>query len=499
MITIQTMPSGPTRKITAKVEFFHKGSSLPSTIQSTDYLKSIDIDRAGDESKLFGMTIGQSAKIKVIDRNNQFDFDNDMSLRIYFDNGQGYLTPLPTLYVDEVVRDTTNKELTITAVCLLQKKGHLHISELSKKDYDTYEFLGLVGELLGVETNLWGVNTSDYFWHEVSYKEGANFGAETTVREALRAYADASQTIVYIDRYDRLTVRQLDEQPVIHITKDDYFSFKKNEKDIWIKELAHITDLGDNLPAVANDSGITYQIYNNAFIEKRNDADKILEDGAKRLKELYYQQYELDFRGNYLMELGDYFSVGDGHNNYCYLLKDSIKYNGGLSHKISFEFVEQQKEQSNPSTVGALLNLTTARVDKVNQEITLRIEEANATNEAIAEMEEEFNQLYSQLKQTAEEIKIEIGNIEQKGASKITTSTNYTFDENGLKISKSGKTETLITDDGMEVSKDGEPVLVANNEGVEAIDLRATTFLIIGKYSRLQDYEGRTACFWIGG
>ena len=42
----------------------------------------------------------------------------------------------------------------------------------------------------------------------------------------------------------------------------------------------------------------------------------------------------------------------------------------------------------------------------------------------------------------------------------------------------------------MEVSKDGEPVLIANNEGVEAIDLRATTFLIIGKNSRLQDYEG---------
>jgi hypothetical protein len=51
----------------------------------------------------------------------------------------------------------------------------------------------------------------------------------------------------------------------------------------------------------------------------------------------------------------------------------------------------------------------------------------------------------------------------------------------------------------MAVSVDNNETLVANDEGVKAVDLHATTFLIIGNTSRLQDFNGRTACFWIGG
>jgi hypothetical protein len=43
-------------------------------------------------------------------------------------------------------------------------------------------------------------------------------------------------------------------------------------------------------------------------------------------------------------------------------------------------------------------------------------------------------------------------------------------------------------------------LLTANKEGVVAKDLHATTYLIIGKNSRFEDFgSDRTACFWIGG
>ena len=59
---------------------------------------------------------------------------------------------------------------------------------------------------------------------------------------------------------------------------------------------------------------------------------------------------------------------------------------------------------------------------------------------------------------------------------------------------------TQITDDGMTVYRSGEAVLIANNEGVQAEDLHATTYLIIGNNSRFEDMgSDRTACFWIGG
>ena len=53
------------------------------------------------------------------------------------------------------------------------------------------------------------------------------------------------------------------------------------------------------------------------------------------------------------------------------------------------------------------------------------------------------------------------------------------------------------------LTKNDDEVLVADHDGVKAEDLHATTYLIIGKNSRFEDYKSglqqRTGCFWIGG
>ena len=86
--------------------------------------------------------------------------------------------------------------------------------------------------------------------------------------------------------------------------------------------------------------------------------------------------------------------------------------------------------------------------------------------------------------------------------NKVTTTTGFTFNQNGLTISKSNvDITTNISEDGMRVSKGGQVVLTADNNGVEALNLHATTYLIIGNNSRFEDYDNgsRTGCFWIGG
>jgi hypothetical protein len=87
------------------------------------------------------------------------------------------------------------------------------------------------------------------------------------------------------------------------------------------------------------------------------------------------------------------------------------------------------------------------------------------------------------------------------GAEKVETTTGYKLDADGLTISKTGaEMTTQITEDGMTVKRDDTEVLRANNVGVDATNLHATTYLIIGKNSRFEDYESnRSACFWIGG
>ena len=80
----------------------------------------------------------------------------------------------------------------------------------------------------------------------------------------------------------------------------------------------------------------------------------------------------------------------------------------------------------------------------------------------------------------------------------------YTFDDDGLKISKQGEEITNSIDHtGMYVTRSGEDILTANSNGVDAINLSARQFLIMGKNSRFEDYstnldKNRTACFYIG-
>lgn len=136
---------------------------------------------------------------------------------------------------------------------------------------------------------------------------------------------------------------------------------------------------------------------------------------------------------------------------------------------------------------------------------------------------------FSSLKQTADSIKMVVGQITEeveapdengengKYSAKVDhvkTATGYTFDEDGLNISASGEEiENLLnhkgmyvrrvtgeTEDGEEISED---ILTADANGVNAIDLTARQYLIIGSNSRFEDYDNgtdgnRTACFYIG-
>ena len=57
---------------------------------------------------------------------------------------------------------------------------------------------------------------------------------------------------------------------------------------------------------------------------------------------------------------------------------------------------------------------------------------------------------------------------------------------------------------GMYVRKNNEDILVADSEGVNAINLTARQFLIVGDNARFENYSNgtdskRTACFYIGG
>lgn len=107
------------------------------------------------------------------------------------------------------------------------------------------------------------------------------------------------------------------------------------------------------------------------------------------------------------------------------------------------------------------------------------------------------------MKLDADGMTLEIQKIREDGAKKVTTTTG-TFDEEGLTIDQTNSsTKTQVTPDGMTVYRKGysenAEVLSANSDGVDATNLHAKTYLIVGGRSRFENYgSDRTGCFWIG-
>ena len=143
---------------------------------------------------------------------------------------------------------------------------------------------------------------------------------------------------------------------------------------------------------------------------------------------------------------------------------------------------------------------TLSQIQLDTEGITATVENQKIqTDKKLAEITSSVN-----TKMSANDVIVEIQNqIKENGSpNAITTSTGFTFNEDGLNISKSGSDlTTIITDNGMRIDRYGEAVLTANNSGVDAKNLHATTYLFIGINSRFEDYDNntRTGCFWIGG
>lgn len=133
-----------------------------------------------------------------------------------------------------------------------------------------------------------------------------------------------------------------------------------------------------------------------------------------------------------------------------------------------------------------------ASVSETQQSIDSVTGELEKTKEEIA-----------QVKLSSDQLTIDITKITNDGVEKVTNTTGR-FDEKGLTIDNSDSpTKTQITPDGMTVYRNTgaeEAVLTATSNGVDATNLHAKTYLIVGGRSRFENYGSeRTGCFWIGG
>lgn len=620
---IMTMLGQPARRIRARVELYECSTLqndeynrvLLDTFPSNGALIDFKVERTAEDGRFFGFGVSQKLTVKLRDKERAINITKGQVLEISFGIDDDYTYPCPLFQVEEVSRDEKNNNLTITAYDFLYKAGEHRVSELGLSNYTICSFVYACASLLNLPVKF---DTDDSAF-DLDFPQGANFEGSETLREALNAVADATQTIFFVDWDWRMTFKRLDKDadPVLTIDKAKYFDLT-NKSDRTLTTICHATELGDNVEATTGAPGVVQYVRNNPFWDLREDIDTLLNNALAAIGGITISQFNCSWRGNFALEIGDKINIATKDDGILvgYVLNDTITYNGGFREQTSWQFTEHSAETaSNPVNLGEALKQTYARVDKANKTITLLASETNTrfeevrqavsegdqaskdyakdyvdgetakvvkvieekeaaiklTTDAItsrvsntetrldindgniesinsdisaleqtatnisaevvntqtivadskAEMEAALNDLgadvaasFSEVdvellaiqksvetKMTAEDLTIEVNRIIEAGAKRVETTTGFTFNEEGLTVSKSGsEMTTQITEDGMTVYRDGNEVLIADNEGVKAENLHATTYLIIGKNSRFEDYESsRTGCFWIGG
>lgn len=522
--------------VKAKVDFYN-GSTLAQTCYCMDYLEDFELTREGDNSKFFGFGVCHKLSFNLVDLYRNLDVAKDYTVELGLGDGTIWDAPYPTFYITELKRDEKTNTITATAYDRIYWAGEYLFKDLNlDAPYTLWDVAEAVATKLGLTLSVPTSLGSDFL---LDYAEGANIDGTEDLRSILNWIAEATQTIYFVNYQNQLTFKRLDRNgdAVLDITRDLYYELDTKTPRTLVT-ICNTTELGDNVEtALEDETGAIQYIRNNPFLELRTDLADILDTAKDNVCGTTITQINCDWSGNYLLEIGDKIALmtEDGGWVYSYVLSDTIIFAGTLNEETEWDYTDQQPETyANPTNIGERINQTFARVDKVNKTITLHASEIEEAKESIGQLQVSTSEVSASvrsverkvttlgddienvstqannridtlssevaLKLDRQGVEITVDQKLEEGVDKVVTSSKkYTFDDSGLNISApDSEFSTEVTDNGMKIYKHSSEVLVVDNQGVQAADLHARTFLIIGENSRLEDRGSRTACFWIG-
>lgn len=323
------MINSVSRQFEARVELLN-GSTILNTFTYDGALQSITIERAGDESCFFGFGICEKLTLKLRDKERAINVLKGNRLDVSMGVGHDYLYPFPAFNVEEVTRDENTNALTVTAYDVIYKANSLKVSDMQlPKSYTILGFATSASSLLGIPIRLDGLTDQEF---NVEYPNGANFDGTESIRDALNDVAEATGTIYFVNNNWELVFKKLDiaGDPVLAIDKSKYFTLSAKTK-YTLTGITSATELGDNV-TVGTTVGAHQYLRDNAFLELRDDIATLLNNIFSKVNGLSMYQFDLAFRGNFLLECGDKISITTKDNDVinCYILNDTITYNGGL-------------------------------------------------------------------------------------------------------------------------------------------------------------------------
>ena len=286
----------------------------------------------------------------------------------------------------------------------------------------------------------------------------------------------------------------------------------------------------------------------NEFIDYQRE--QVINRMFEKIKGLTYYAFEGADVGIMWLEPTTSIALKDNETDIynSYYLEADITINTGIKNSIEAKIPEVTNTEYKVTTEEEKKTLKVERMAKKNEgiiqdlieetsEYQKKISEIELTSDSIKQKVEEnsteINNNYQEILQKLEGYATEddvitvnnkvetilsstdfainvIEDIQANGVSKVKTTTGYKFDENGLEISKTGsETKSVLNEKGLDIKDNTgsseESLLFAGYDKeigetiVKSKNMTVQKYLVIGKYSRVEDYHEGTGVFWIGG
>lgn len=333
-------------------------------------------------------------------------------------------------------------------------------------------------------------------------------------------------------RDGKIYIKSFIDVDVMNLTETECESANINNFDI-LKTITKVTyEDATNKWEFGNNDGLQ------VFLSSENpfaiDEEEVLSI-YNSLLGLTFQSADIKMWGDPSYDAGDIICVRGVRT----FIQPKWKYNNGfygnykttLKESNTISNVEKVSSEVKLRRVKSILNEVTGEIDIITERvdgnesdiaeikadlgsITLKVEETSENLEsnylnkdqidAISSTNNENIELLKKAveqKISASDLTITVQREIANGVSSIRTNTGYTFDDNGLNISKEGEEMNNTLDNtGMFVKRDNDEVLGADATGVRTENLKVRKYLEMGLNSRFEDYKQvRTACFFVGG
>lgn len=471
----------------------YEGSLLKTVMKCLDI--ELDGDLLEDTSAIAGLAIAGKAVAgvsEVTDENTIFSprfgvkspSDTDYS---YIDYG--------TYLIKETKKDEDTQSISIECYdFMLQSMIPYDLSLDYSAGISVGDYLDAICNRLGWQKGYTTFHNCDVLIDEEKYDSSDTF------RDALDDIAEvAGGMIGFVG--DKLTV--------IYPTESGEVIDEENLKSLTIgKKFGPInsvvlsrTPQEDNIykqdtDSIAVNGLCEIRIENNQIIDTHRE--DFMDGVCDALFGLSFELYELESFGIGYLNFGEFFAIktADGVEHKVLLLCDDLQIDQGVKEESKLEEPEiTATDYSAASETDKTLKKTILRVDKQDNKISALVSRTEALESGVGDLTKK-----AELIMDAESVEIKISEA-ISGIDSVETSTGYTFDKDGLNIHKDGEEmHNTLDNRGMYVRRNSENILVADSDGVNAINLTARKYLIIGNNARFEDYQyNRTACFYIGG